>query len=369
MSCEAVASAIVGQPHNLTMTTVEQLDQAQWQSSVRRFGDYNYRQLWKYGEAIARRQHAESVHVGIRDSSELIGMADVRVKRLRVLGGGIAYVSGGPLTRLNDERGIERLQRCLRALQDEFVDRRGLILRVSAPLGTPQWNADASALFETLGFSRASCGSLYRTLLLDISGRLDAIRSGLAQKWRNCLNQAERNGLTVQATDDPSALKEFEKTFGQFVARKRFQVELDARFFNELQPLSAEDRFVVVTASKDGEVVGRALMSMIGDTCVYLLGMTQPSALNTKAAYLLQWQAIQHAKARGMKWYDLGGIDPDQNPGVYHFKKGLNGIDVTSAGPYESGLPGARATVVRCLEQLYRRARARGSRAPRLQPS
>ena len=122
----------------------------------------------------------------------------------------------------------------------------------------------------------ASCGSPYRTLLLDISGRLDAIRSKLAQKWRNCLNQAERNGLTVQATDDPSALKEFEKTFCQFVARKRFQVELDARFFNELQPLPAEDRFVVVTASKDGEVVGRVLMSMIGDTCVYLLGMTQP---------------------------------------------------------------------------------------------
>ena len=34
-------------------------------------------------------------------------------------------------------------------------------------------------------------------------------------------------------------------------------------------------------------------------------------------------------------YYDLGGIDPDGNPGVYHFKKGLGGLHATMAGPFE----------------------------------
>jgi hypothetical protein len=38
-------------------------------------------------------------------------------------------------------------------------------------------------------------------------------------------------------------------------------------------------------------------------------------------------------KERGVRWYDLGGIDPEGNPGVYHFKKGFSGMDVSQISP------------------------------------
>jgi lipid II:glycine glycyltransferase (peptidoglycan interpeptide bridge formation enzyme) len=44
---------------------------------------------------------------------------------------------------------------------------------------------------------------------------------------------------------------------------------------------------------------------------------------------------IKWLKEHGFKYYDLGGIDPDINPGVYHFKKGLSGDDVTRLPPFE----------------------------------
>jgi len=58
--------------------------------------------------------------------------------------------------------------------------------------------------------------------------------------------------------------------------------------------------------------------------------------MKTKGSYLLQWRAIQWLKGKGCRWYDLGGINPETNPGVYHFKAGLSGIDVHHIGIYES---------------------------------
>ena len=94
--------------------------------------------------------------------------------------------------------------------------------------------------------------------------------------------------------------------------------------------------------------------SLLGDTSVYLLGATLEAGLKAKASYLLQWNAILEAKKRGLSWYDLGGIDPEGNPGVYHFKKGLGGLEVCAAGPFEMAPGASTALVLRAGEWLYR---------------
>jgi lipid II:glycine glycyltransferase (peptidoglycan interpeptide bridge formation enzyme) len=45
---------------------------------------------------------------------------------------------------------------------------------------------------------------------------------------------------------------------------------------------------------------------------------------------------IKWLKGNGFQFYDLGGIDPEQNPGVYHFKQGFSGQDVSRIAPFES---------------------------------
>lgn len=62
-------------------------------------------------------------------------------------------------------------------------------------------------------------------------------------------------------------------------------------------------------------------------------------------AYLLQWEAIRWAKAKGAEWYDLWGV-PDEDSdvleegfenrhdglwGVYRFKRGFGGQVVRAA--------------------------------------
>ena len=323
-----------------TGAVVQGIGREEWELLTPRFADHNYRQTWSYGVAHAQRQGASSEHVAIRLDGELIGLADVRVKRVPVIGGGIAYISGGPLTRLAEVCDVQRLQHCLRALHHEYVARRGLVLRVLAPLAEASWNAAAGDVFESLEFSASDRAAQYRTLVVPLSRSLPEIRAALAQKWRNGLNQAERNALHIRHGNDDSILAEFRSIFDRFRSRKRFDVKLGADFYAHVQAHASEsEKLTVVLAEECNEVVAGIVISMLGDTGVYLLGATEEAAMKNKAAYLLQWWAIQETRARGMRWYDLGGIDPVGNPGVFHFKAGMGGEPVTAAGPVESGSP------------------------------
>jgi Acetyltransferase (GNAT) domain len=337
---------------------VERVERDRWCELAAGFADHNYRQVWDFGVHAANRVGAVSEHVALTDGTRVVGIADVRVRRLPALGGGIAYVTGGPLTRSDGAFDVSRFLSAAEALRREYAERRGLVLRIAPPVGPETWNRELSEGLAAAGFGPTGASSPYRTFLLPLDRPVAEIRRGFQQKWRNCLNRSDREGLTVLAGSDVEHLSRFSALFDEFVVRKGFTVNLGAEFYERVQRDAApSERFVVLLAEREGVTIAGHVSSVLGDTSVYLLGATSPEALNRKAAYALQWRAIELAVERGCRWYDLGGIDPEGNPGVFHFKEGMSGADVTAAGPVEwhSGL---RSRFVLALEARYQARRA-----------
>jgi lipid II:glycine glycyltransferase (peptidoglycan interpeptide bridge formation enzyme) len=60
-----------------------------------------------------------------------------------------------------------------------------------------------------------------------------------------------------------------------------------------------------------------------------------------------------------MTLYDLGGVDEDENPGVYKFKQGMGGDEVIAPGPYECVADSLRGRLARAAEKAYRRVKGR----------
>jgi lipid II:glycine glycyltransferase (peptidoglycan interpeptide bridge formation enzyme) len=120
----------------------------------------------------------------------------------------------------------------------------------------------------------------------------------------------------------------------------------------------------VLLAHKEGQLCAGLIYSAIGDTAIYLFGATNRIALETSAAYLLQWEAVKRLKERGVRAYDLNGIDPALNPGVYQFKTrlaGPRGREVTFVGQLQAS---GRSPISRFLLLLERiRHRVRTSRS------
>jgi hypothetical protein len=336
---------------------VEVVSNDDWDALLEQFDDANYRQLSAYSVAAASRVGARSENVAIRQGDELLGLCNVRTRKLPLLPIGIAYINGAPLIRRQPmafDDGVTVLSVCLHALRDEFVKRRGHVLRAVGVARTDLSQEAANRVFGEAGFNPSEAKGRYRTILVDIGRELPEIRRGLDQKWRNILNKSERQEIEVTRGTGAAMFNEFAELHRGLVMRKQLDVDMGPEFFLGLQDRLAEtDRFVVHLATQAGRVVAGHIGAYHGDTAVYLLGAANEAGLKSNASYLLQWRVIEYAKERGCRWYDLGGIDPEANPDVYRFKSRIGGIDVCAPGPYESGTS-ARRVLVQKMELLYR---------------
>jgi hypothetical protein len=332
-----------------------------WRALTRTCDDYGYQHAWEYTEALAKRRRATAEHMIALAGDRPIGLVAVRVYTVPILGAGIAYVRGGPLVRFRSTSITDRsshLEQCLLALVDEYVHRRGLTLRVLPPIGPAEWDARQAQLFAEAGFTSARRLGGYRTMIIDLAAPPEQIRSAFRAKWRNGLSQSERAGLRIRSGTSIELFDRFVELHDDLRESKSFRVDLDAAFYGRLQRcLHEADRFQVTLAERDGRLMAGHVASLLGDTCVFLLGAAGAAGRRTKASYLLQWNAICAARAAGCRAYDLGGIDPEGNPGVFHFKQGLGGRDARAPGPFDRRPCRPRQLLLSGAEHLFARAR------------
>ncbi len=328
----------------------------EWLRLAAQFDDHNFQHCWEYAEAMAARTNAKVENLVIAAGETVEGLASVRIKRLPVLGGGVAYVANGPLVRKPEGSNLEgRLGLVLAALRQRYVEQMGLVLRFAPVIGDLAWNEALERCYEAAGFVRARHLRPYTTILVDLHRPLADLRAGFAKRWRRNLGKSEREELELSEGTGPELFDDFKPLFDDLVALKAFRVVLGADYYAALQPKMAEsERLLLFIARVDGAPAAGLVTSMLGDTAVYLLAASNDAGRQANAAYLLQWKAIEAAIARGCRWYDLGGVNPENNPGVYQFKSGMGGTECRAPGPYELGPSSARATAVRVAERLFR---------------
>lgn len=342
---------------------IDQCTPVQWTAMVREFEDANLYQTWAYG--ACRWNPQQLSHVVVRQRGVVTAMAQLRVIPMPIIGGGIAHLRWGPLChRRGSPLDSEALRSICQVLRREYVERRGMHLRVF-PFGVRGTERELAFNEALTGFQRSTFapGESYRTVLVSLVPDLPTVRSNLDQKWRNQLNGAERNGLEVRQCPGDGGFPEFGQLYHQMAKRKGLPLVTQTTIFERVQrQLDSDAKMLVLLCEQAGQPVAGLVASAIGSTGVYLLGATNEQGMRLKAAYLLQWRMMEILKGRGLTHYDLGGINPQTNPGVYHFKKGFGGLDVEYLPPSVAS-HGLRsrlvATSVRSLRGALVRLRSR----------
>jgi Acetyltransferase (GNAT) domain len=316
---------------------IDTVTAAAWSELLGRFADANLYQTTSYG--ALHWGEANLSRLVLRRDGEVVGIAQVRIIGLPVIKRGVAYLRWGPLCQLRgQELDLETVRRMMLALQAEYVRKRRLFLRIlpNAFVGS-QRSTIFQAAFSTIGKVSSVPTPAERTFLLDLSPPLEELRKKLDQKWRNQLNRAEKNQLTIIEGNGMEAYDVFHQVYQKMWSRKQFETTVDVNEFRRIcGDLPAGFKFKILICEHQGKPVSSIVCSAIGHTGIYLLGATHDEGLNTKGAYLLQWTMIKWLKENGFKFYDLGGIDPEKNPGVYHFKQGFSGQDVSRISPLEA---------------------------------
>lgn len=330
---------------------VKRLSKQAWDSYIPMFRDASYRQLSSYAAVAARRVGAKSELNGILQGQTLVGLADVRVRKVPLVPIGIAYVSYGPMTVRDGTFSAEKFSYCLDALREEYVERRRLLLRIIPPLGSGLSRDLQIQRLEACGFRLCAAQRPRETFIVDLARPLDAIRSGFEPEWRRDLNRAEKADISITRSTELGDFDRFEKILVDLMKQKQFTANEDVNFFKAVQPDTAPDQKLVLHLAWHGqELIAGHLGSFVGDTAVYLLGAANSKGRDLRASYLLQWAVIEYAQRLGNIYYDLGGVDQRQNPGVFRFKKRLNGRAVADVGPYEYATGTFRIGLLKVLE-------------------
>jgi lipid II:glycine glycyltransferase (peptidoglycan interpeptide bridge formation enzyme) len=177
-----------------------------------------------------------------------------------------------------------------------------------------------------------------RTVVVSLDGSPEDILARMKQKTRYNIRLAEKKGVTVSSDSDLAAFYAMMKTTG---ARDRFGVHSMAYYqaaYDLFHPLGQCELF---TARVENKPLAALMVFVRGETAWYMYRASTDQLRNLMPTYLLQWQAMLWAKARGCLMYDLWGIpDLDEEEleenfvqkeshqglwGVYRFKRGFGG--------------------------------------------
>jgi Acetyltransferase (GNAT) domain len=301
------------------------------------FRDANLYQTWSYDRV--RYSERNVVHMVLRRRNAAVAAAQARVVWIPGTPAGITYVRWGPMWRptLSPEDS-EVFRQAVRALRNEFSHRRGLVLRLY-PLAHRDRDDSLESILLEEGYRFHEAGSSDRTLIVDLGAPLEELRAALDQKWRNCLNRGERNGLEVVSGDDEGLFDEIAGMYSEMTARKGLDGSTDIGHLKRVQrDLPEALKFKVILCRLKGEACAGMIFSAIGTTGLYVRGATSDAGLKTKGSYVVQWAFVRWLKERGFPEYDLNGINPEVNPGTYHFKRGLagsRGRDVNFLGKFQ----------------------------------
>ncbi len=175
-----------------------------------------------------------------------------------------------------------------------------------------------------------------RTIIVDIKGTEEEILARMKQKTRYNIRLAEKKGVTVRAWDDIEAFHQMMLLTGGRDGFGVHSLEYYRRAYELLQPKQMGE---LLLAEYERKPLAALFVTRNGNRAYYLYGASTDEERNRMPTYLLQWEAMKWAKARGCEEYDLWGV-PDEEEvtleanfetrhdglwGVYRFKRGFGG--------------------------------------------
>jgi peptidoglycan pentaglycine glycine transferase (the first glycine) len=297
---------------------------------------------WAWAEVAAFDGQPQRRYV-LEEDGEVVAILAAQVRSL-VAGRTFWYVPHGPVLDWTSPRAAERLRGLLVGLREAARAHRAIAVKLE-----PRLEAGAPELVALRGRGlRGTPDTLQvgHTRLIDLDDD-DALLAGFDKDTRYAVRRAEREGVRVELTEDPtdgSAVDALHGLVGETQRRAGFPMPPLERYRIAWRALAAAGRAVILEARRESELLASGMVVIEGDRSFYLFsGSRREERGEPKhyASYALQWAMMRLARERGVRVHDLWGVAPPgagpDHPwhGVGLFKKGFGGREVTWAGSWD----------------------------------
>ena len=292
----------------------------EWRSYYNQAIQANWMQTWSYAQASLKTDYLKSRLALILIDHVPVGM--MCIQEIKVGFFHIINLKRGPLWFQNPS--AEMLIAFAETFRREFPKSYFQRLR-----WIPEFNFDPSKSavliqkMQSIGFKART--ENYVTAWVDLNISEQDLKTKIQQKWRNCLNASLKNNIQIVLKTDTDLLPEFMEHYQTHVQQKKYK-GASVRFLStEISDLAKTKDVFFLWAYQNDQPVAGMCVTIHGRCAAYRVGWNTSVGRQVKSHYLLIWTALNHARQMGLKSFDLGGLLPDDAPGITHFKNGLNG--------------------------------------------
>lgn len=325
---------------------VNETARAPWNAFVAQSPHFALLQSYEWGE-FKERLGWNVIRLAAKQQGEITAAAQLLIKPAPLGLFSVGYVPRGPLVNWEDTATATAL---LDALHSEARRHRAIFTKIEPPLLN---SPEAHQQLRQYGFRASSyTNQPSATIVVSLTHDLDDILKQMRKKTRQYIRRATQEGITVRVggRKDLSAFYELMQKTGR---RRKFSPRLYGYYEHEWRTFADNKQAVLLMAFLKGRLLAVRSAYCFGNRAAEFHAGSSGEYTNLRPNYLLVWEAIKWAKAKGCRTYDLWGIPgkvgqavcegkdlpvsdrTDGLWGVYRFKRGFSRNIVSYVGAYD----------------------------------
>lgn len=189
-------------------------------------------------------------------------------------------------------------------------------------------SSDLAARLAECGWHRSDDIQHERTRIVDLDDP-DRLWAGVRSRTQRYVKAARKAGITI-TRQGPEAMDAFHGLLVATAERAGF-IYRDAGSYQRILK-TFPDAHLLLARTPAGRAVAGLLIVRCGGTVAEPSGGMNDEGAETRANYLLKWEAMSRAATDGAQHYDMWGI---AHGGIDQFKAGFGGREVRYPGTFD----------------------------------
>ena len=305
---------------------------SEWNKTIGHFDDVNVYQTSEWADHKSTSGWSVVRLVCLADGVRVVTAAQC-LYRIGPISTVVVWVPGGPIGDLNTVTSIF-VDLLKSHLNTKLIYVRIAVMRssdhvTSRQLASYKWNKSTT----TIGTK----SSLVHLLDAEESIRL----TRCSTNWRRNLKRSTKiqSSPYVWRKPDSTSLSSAYQEMNDYKQIEGVSLNRSAQDLQSAIDVFGDKLILVRSDDADGNALAIRGAICFGDTAWDYIAITTPAGRKTYASYAVFWTLAESCFQSGMHRFDLGGIDPINNRGVYDFKKGTGSFQVDYEGEWDSASP------------------------------
>lgn len=333
-------------------------DRASWEAFLVSQPYTPFLQSWTMGD-VYQDIGQEAVRLEVRSSDRIVGVCFGHIVHAR-RGKHFSIPYGPVLTPMDREERNDALRQLITDITRIARDHGCAFVRMSPfwPIGG---ESGEDTTYESwmaqrrIGHQSVMPSPLHllaeQLWILPLSGATeDSLLAAMRKTTRNLIRRAQKDGVTVSASKNPlDDLHHFISLHNETKNRHGFTPYSEAFFTAQVKRFNTEKACTLYLAHYQGEVVASSIHMHYGKETSYHHGAST-QRVKVPASYLLQWNAITDAIARGDRTYNFWGIAPMTHGASGEWSLAKKNHPFAGVTLFKTGFGGQLLPLVHCMD-------------------